>query len=524
MLRDDANATYENIIDEEYEPIETPTSSPADAKDRYENIHQPQTSYENIHQPQTSYENVDQPQTSYENVDDEPVDDTGDVAGVYENLNVYEDVVPPPPPNSSETEEIVYHQVKFFRKSIQEVNELVKESEPEAEAEAEAEATERKQESQKTSAMSVSLPSLCSAVVKAQSSATTSKLQHPATAHHAEENDSVTSKRRLESEIGRDLLRERRTRNEIQNSRRSESNLSVQHIQQHPAESATRHQSTSESSSLKQIRPPLPVKSTAAKKSSSPASPARPTTLETSFDCDTSSTSPLSPSSVSVSLRLGCQRQTSVKELLNKFQPTEAASASLAPTSPTKNGVEKLSDVDVKKKDTDKENIQLNVTRPPSSETSVAQPVRDLAKEELMDVAVIRQKSLNVGIDMSDPRTRLRIERYKEERRSFLREKYKSESFRSDGKSDDDILVRLKQKAVSPTRCVVAAQPTPPSVQQPQPGHVDEEVNVKERAAHWLHSSPTRSSAATVAGLPVASASAAKRIRDMAAMFEKESP
>ena len=58
---------------------------------------------------------------------------------------------------------------------------------------------------------------------------------------------------------------------------------------------------------------------------------------------------------------------------------------------------------------------------------------------------------LVVGVDMSDPRTRLRIERYKEERRSYLREKYKSESFRSDHK-DDAVIVRLKQKAGSPTR------------------------------------------------------------------------
>lgn len=43
-----------------------------------------------------------------------------------------------------------------------------------------------------------------------------------------------------------------------------------------------------------------------------------------------------------------------------------------------------------------------------------------------------------------DPQRRERIERYKEERRSFLRKKYRSESFRNE---EDDTLARLKQKA-----------------------------------------------------------------------------
>lgn len=43
-----------------------------------------------------------------------------------------------------------------------------------------------------------------------------------------------------------------------------------------------------------------------------------------------------------------------------------------------------------------------------------------------------------------DPQRRERIERYKEERRSFLRKKYRSESFRNE---QDDTLARLKQKA-----------------------------------------------------------------------------
>ena len=53
------------------------------------------------------------------------------------------------------------------------------------------------------------------------------------------------------------------------------------------------------------------------------------------------------------------------------------------------------------------------------------------------------------GIEEDETTKRLRIEKYKEERRSFLREKFKSESFRG---QTDEMLQRLKQKAISPNR------------------------------------------------------------------------
>ncbi|XP_044740491.1 GTPase-activating protein CdGAPr isoform X2 [Chrysoperla carnea] len=53
--------------------------------------------------------------------------------------------------------------------------------------------------------------------------------------------------------------------------------------------------------------------------------------------------------------------------------------------------------------------------------------------------------SLNSTTDFENPQlNRERIERYKEERRNFLREKYRSESFRADNK--DQVLTRLKSK------------------------------------------------------------------------------
>ena len=60
------------------------------------------------------------------------------------------------------------------------------------------------------------------------------------------------------------------------------------------------------------------------------------------------------------------------------------------------------------------------------------------------------------GLDLDDPRCRERIEKYKEERRMFLRDKYRSESFRgTTSRTEDDgeqaLLARLKQRASRPS-------------------------------------------------------------------------
>ncbi|XP_043262711.1 rho GTPase-activating protein 32 [Colletes gigas] len=60
------------------------------------------------------------------------------------------------------------------------------------------------------------------------------------------------------------------------------------------------------------------------------------------------------------------------------------------------------------------------------------------------------------GLDLGDPQCRERIEKYKEERRTFLRDKYRSESFRGMlSKAEDDgeqaLLTRLKQRASRPS-------------------------------------------------------------------------
>lgn len=60
------------------------------------------------------------------------------------------------------------------------------------------------------------------------------------------------------------------------------------------------------------------------------------------------------------------------------------------------------------------------------------------------------------GLDLGDPRCRERIEKYKEERRMFLRDKYRSESFRgvlakTEDESEQALLARLKQRAAKPS-------------------------------------------------------------------------
>lgn len=67
----------------------------------------------------------------------------------------------------------------------------------------------------------------------------------------------------------------------------------------------------------------------------------------------------------------------------------------------------------------------------------------------------IQLKNLG-GLDLGDPLCRERIEKYKEERRTFLRDKYRSESFRGvSPKAEDDgeqaLLTRLKARASRPS-------------------------------------------------------------------------
>ena len=608
--------TYENVVPEEeqYEPIETPSEPPSNnvqINACYESIEQP--SYENV-DDQPSYENLDLP--SYENVEDPPryenleeprpvvaavadqqgyenleqsryenVGETQDAPKLaivepidvdnetYENVNlgqpsarkamemvnVYEDVIPPPP-QTAETEEVIYNQVKVLRRSIQEVNELLRQDPtmlqttlaaspavspsspvkcqpsspvvvvahqpPKVTTVVDNEASKKKKSIEKdfretkkleyvireiavddlptkppvvkedvrlslspkrmsmgqppssssvssSSApeapgkdLSLSLPSLLNSSNNKKSTST-SAVSHslPPTPSHQPivrpENDSVSSKRRFESEIGRDLLRERRIRNEIESSRQ---------LPLPTNGTPARRQSTPESPTAKLLggKPALPIKTSPKKLSvelKKPGEVMRPTTLETSFDYNPnpvrrassppSSGSPLSPVSPSSEGRNFVPpglRKTSVKELLNKFQtgssggdnnvnssgssnsdrsPLRVGSSPTSPVKPSPIVVSPVEESPPKKVIKDKENIEVVLTPSPpktastSLESSSESPLhavdnnsnsdslssRDSSLEDHSSKDLLRQKA--PGIDMTDPRTRLRIERYK---------------------------------------------------------------------------------------------------------------
>ena len=411
------------------------------------------------------------------------------------------------------------------------------------------------------------------------------------------DTESESSKRRIESEIGRDLLRDRRTRTEMKNARHSESSLTSPASIKNGAVGESLRHSNSESSSLRASKPIVLAQKSkvSARKSSDAAkldalktSQQRPTTLETSFDCATVTTtttvtspqrratvssgssicSPKSSSSSSSSSseskkppmvmgRFGSERQPTVKELLNKFQTDKQQvgggavvdkSAKVAPVSPI-HLTTSVANVEESRKKEGKENIEVNLllaTMDMKEDIGLLQQqtqqhqLKESDDKSADQTGTSPPKSSVANIDISDPRTRLRIERYKEERRSFLREKYKSESFRADCK-DDAVIVRLKQKAGSPTRpeettWKTVDPPPPPSLQLPEAGLIEDDVNVKERAAQWLHAVPKSASAPAASvsrtvknsikeGSPSDKvATPPKRIRDMAAMFEKESP
>ena len=119
-------------------------------------------------------------------------------------------------------------------------------------------------------------------------------------------------------------------------------------------------------------------------------------------------------------------------------------------------------------------------------------------------------------VDVSDPQTRERMERYKEERRSMLRAKYKAEDYMTSPSSEVGNKYRRKStesqqsNKIEQTSSETSSPPSPPPVPQNEPpcstspvilrkdvqggllkmssplredGLIDEDVNVKERAA-----------------------------------------
>lgn len=87
--------------------------------------------------------------------------------------------------------------------------------------------------------------------------------------------------------------------------------------------------------------------------------------------------------------------------------------------------------------------------RSTSKDPKLGNVTQESATKEVEEAATIEVANILGNVDLTDPQKRERIEQYKKERRSFLREKYKSESFRGE---KDEMILRLKQKATSPSR------------------------------------------------------------------------
>lgn len=161
---------------------------------------------------------------------------------------------------------------------------------------------------------------------------------------------------------------------------------------------------------------------------------------------------------------------------------------------------------------------------------------------------LVRRNSIHGAVpfvDVNDPGTRARMEQYKQERRSALRAKYKAEDYRKSPSPEETAAMAMlppptpRKRTVSvatpptpaprPSRtsCPPAMVPSSPAQEAaPSSGHVEDDVNVKERAA--LFRSMTESSipshiAATAATARKTSDKAHhhSKIKDMAALFEQ---
>lgn len=140
-------------------------------------------------------------------------------------------------------------------------------------------------------------------------------------------------------------------------------------------------------------------------------------------------------------------RKASVKELLNRFEGTNAHK-SVPPCLRAKNAKGQLAQNMSASLDEDRFNeVARELVRVQTS-PDVATQDEDKEEEEKQEEAPSTNevaRNLLTSVNLDDPERRERIEKYKEERRMFLREKYRSESFRGER---DDIVTRLKQKTL----------------------------------------------------------------------------
>lgn len=146
-------------------------------------------------------------------------------------------------------------------------------------------------------------------------------------------------------------------------------------------------------------------------------------------------------------------RKASVKELLNRFEGSSGVHKSMPPCLRAKAAKGQLASNMSASLDEDRFNeharelvrVQTSPDVTSQDENKDPTPTEETDSKNSTEVPtkIDLARNLLTSVNLDDPERRERIERYKEERRNFLREKYRSESFRGER---DDIVTRLKQK------------------------------------------------------------------------------
>ena len=171
---------------------------------------------------------------------------------------------------------------------------------------------------------------------------------------------------------------------------------------------------------------------------------------------------------------------------------------------------------------------------------SVEKDQQDRVKAEVDQSLIQRRNSIhNVPyVDVNDPQTRARMERYKEERRNMLRAKYKVEDYFVEKLLDQPEVPKPEPVVLRKTPARPKSMSAAANVRN-DVGLIDEDVNVKERAAifkskseeppAWLRgriSAPvlnSKSDSACVGRkLSVGNSTSPSKIKNIAAFFEQK--
>lgn len=227
------------------------------------------------------------------------------------------------------------------------------------------------------------------------------------------------SRRRFESEIGRELVRERRMTQELEEVRSTKTS---------PNESPVHKLDRGNKSSVKELLSRFEVSSMDSE---------LPSMLDTSPSPNPSRRSdphpkPSEKMDVTSATLPPCLRARAARIARSKLTPAPNFSASLDEDQFLRSGGSKGEGRALIRTQTEPD---VNAENHTSEEQEEQQPTSSEGK--------IMENTCTLFSQDDDPQRRERIERYKEERRSFLRKKYHSESFRNE---KDETLARLKQK------------------------------------------------------------------------------